>query len=55
MRVKLTQHVTNGTSRLLVFRRRLKSKLRHSVDNTTLDWLHAVTNVRQRTVQYHVH
>ncbi len=55
MRMVLTQDVTNGASRFLVFGLRLQTQFRHGIDDAPLHRFKAVTDIRQGTVHDHVH
>lgn len=53
--VELTEHVTDGTRRLLVLGIGVQAQLTHGVDDAPLHGLQAVADMRQGTVHDHVH
>ena len=53
--VELTEHVTDGTRRLLVLGIGVQAQLAHGVDDAPLHGLQAVADMRQGTVHDHVH
>ena len=55
MRVELTNDVTHCSRRLLVLGARFEAQLTHGINNASLHRLEPVTNVRQGTIQNHIH
>lgn len=55
MGVEFTEHVTDGTRRLLVLGVSVQAQLTHRIDNAPLYGLQAVADMRQGTVHDHVH
>src|SRR5690606_20396143 len=54
-RVKLAQHVTDRSRRLLEFGRCTQSQLRHGVENSTMNRLEPVADKRQRPIHDDIH
>ncbi len=55
MGVELTDDITDGACGLFVFGAGFESQLAHGVDNAALHRFQPVTDVRQGTVENHVH
>ncbi len=55
VRVVFTDHITDGTRRLLVLGRGAQAELAHRIDDAALHRFQAVTDERQCAVQNHIH
>jgi hypothetical protein len=55
VRMVFTQNISHGAGRFLMLGTRRQPKFGHRVDNTTLYWFQAITDMRQRTIEDDVH
>ena len=55
MGMEFTQHITHGTSRLLVLRGRFEPQLGHGIDDSPLNRFQAIADIRKCPVENDVH